>query len=89
MPSMSQVLRSARDRRELRRARLPWAELEAEAIRQDCSPADIFFDGAGRPGSEALATSLSPPGRGRPATWRPRVLPRNLYGRPVAPRPLA
>ena len=26
---------------------LPWDELEAEAARQRCSPADIFFDRAG------------------------------------------
>ena len=31
-----------------RRARLPWAELEAEAHRQGCSPADLFFDWAAR-----------------------------------------
>ena len=31
-----------------RRARLPWAELEAEARRQGCSAADIFLDRAGR-----------------------------------------
>ncbi|HET8950643.1 MAG TPA: hypothetical protein VFN44_09030 [Solirubrobacteraceae bacterium] len=30
-----------------RRATLPWHELEAEAERQGCSPADIFFDRAG------------------------------------------
>jgi hypothetical protein len=30
-----------------RRATLPWDDLEAEAARQRCSPADIFFDRAG------------------------------------------
>ena len=32
----------------IRMTRLPWAELEAEARRQGCSPADIFFDRAGQ-----------------------------------------
>jgi hypothetical protein len=31
-----------------RHAKLPWKELEAKAARQGCSPADIFFDRAGR-----------------------------------------
>ena len=35
------------DRSQARRATLPWDELEAEAARQRCSPADIFFDRAG------------------------------------------
>jgi hypothetical protein len=29
-------------------ARLPWKDLEAEAIRQGCTAADVFFDWAGR-----------------------------------------
>jgi hypothetical protein len=29
-------------------AYLPWDDLEAEAARQGCSPADVFFDRAGR-----------------------------------------
>jgi hypothetical protein len=44
------VLRSLKevfDRRRGRGATLPWDELEAEAARQRCSPADIFFDRAG------------------------------------------
>jgi hypothetical protein len=42
-----------------RRAKLPWHELEAEAARQGCSPADICFDraGVGGPGD------LGPAGR--------------------------
>jgi hypothetical protein len=48
-----QRLKSLRDRRAVRRATLPWAELEAEATRQGCSPADIFFDRAGRQPSAA------------------------------------
>lgn len=48
-----------------RRAELPWRELEAEAARQGCSAADIFFDRAGRgvPGPSAVGedeTSGSP-----------------------------
>ena len=39
-----------------RRARLPWADLEAEARRQRCSPADIFFDWTGRMPERELAT---------------------------------
>lgn len=35
--------------RQLPRATLPWAELEAEAARQGCSVADVLFDRAGRP----------------------------------------
>lgn len=35
-------------RRRVRGVTLPWHELEAEAARQGCSPADIFFDRAGR-----------------------------------------
>ena len=44
------VLRSLKEvlhRRRAGRATLPWDELEAEAARQRCSPADIFFDRAG------------------------------------------
>jgi hypothetical protein len=41
--SLKEVLK----RRRARRATLPWEELEAEAARQRCSPADIFFDRAG------------------------------------------
>jgi len=42
------IARSLRDERRIRRAKLPWRELEAEAARQGCSPVDIFFDRAGR-----------------------------------------
>jgi hypothetical protein len=45
--TIKRSLNAALARRRLRRARLPWAELEAEARRQGCSPADIFFDRAG------------------------------------------
>jgi hypothetical protein len=42
------MTRAMRDNIRVRRAKLPWHELEAEAARQGCSPADIFFDRAGR-----------------------------------------
>jgi hypothetical protein len=42
-------LTEALERRRRRRAKLPWGELDAEAARQGVSPADIFFDRAGRP----------------------------------------
>jgi hypothetical protein len=48
MSAVGQRLRGAVARRRRRRARLPWKQLEAEATRQGCSPADIFFDRAGR-----------------------------------------
>jgi hypothetical protein len=41
-------------RLKIRSARLPWKELEAEARRQGCSPADIFYDRAGRGRGAAL-----------------------------------
>jgi hypothetical protein len=47
MPSIKQTLHALRERRRRCRPTLPWAELEAEAARQGCSPADIFFDRAG------------------------------------------
>jgi hypothetical protein len=49
MRSIKQALHALREQRRRRRATLPWTELEAEAARQSCSPADIFFDRAGRP----------------------------------------
>ncbi len=45
--AITQRAHARRARRRARRVTLPWAELEAEAARQDCSPADIFFDLAG------------------------------------------
>jgi hypothetical protein len=48
MPSIMQTIHALSERRRRRRPMLPWAELEAEASRQGCSPADIFFDRAGR-----------------------------------------
>jgi hypothetical protein len=48
MLSIKQTIHALSERRRRRRPTLPWAELEAEAARQGCSPADIFFDRAGR-----------------------------------------
>lgn len=42
------LVRRAAYRHRCRHARLPWRELEAEAARQGCSAADIFFDRSGR-----------------------------------------
>ncbi len=47
MRSITYGLETILARRRVRRVRLPWADLEAEAARQGCSPADIFFDLAG------------------------------------------
>ena len=44
---MRQTFHALRDWRRRRWAKLPWRELEAEAARQGCSEADIFFDRAG------------------------------------------
>jgi hypothetical protein len=49
MPSLRELIQSIRARRRVRRVRLPWSDLEAEAARQGCSPADVFFDWAGQP----------------------------------------
>jgi hypothetical protein len=49
MRAIRQTLRALQEWRRVRRATLPWAELEAEADRQGCSPADVFYDRAGRP----------------------------------------
>jgi hypothetical protein len=48
MLSITQTIHALTQRRRRRRPTLPWAELEAEAARQGCSAADIFFDRAGR-----------------------------------------
>ena len=57
-----EIARSYREDRRIRRAKLPWRELESEAARQGCSPADIFFDRAGRSLS-ALHMADANPGR--------------------------
>ena len=58
-----------------RRPKLPWRALEAEARRQGCSPADIFFDLAGHM-------------RGEPDSGTVRSPPmRSLTNRGLLPRP--
>lgn len=47
MRTIGEMARTFRAERRRRRAKLPWRELEAEALRQGRSPADIFFDRAG------------------------------------------
>jgi hypothetical protein len=48
MPSITDTFRALLEQRRRRCARLPWAELEAEAVRKGCSTADILFDRTGR-----------------------------------------
>jgi hypothetical protein len=61
MPFVTEKLRALLEQQRRRRARLPWAELEAEAARQGCSPADVFFDRAGRPVAGLPAIAAAPP----------------------------
>ena len=77
MPMTHDGLRGLVHRWRARRAKLPWTELEAEAVRQGCSAADIFFDraGAAEPsvaGAEAVhAESVQPEERSaHPMRWR-------------------
>jgi hypothetical protein len=56
MSAAGDLLRRAAHRHRCRRARLPWKALEAEATRQGCSGADIFFDWAGGTLDPALLT---------------------------------
>jgi hypothetical protein len=53
MRALRRLVAERRERRRIRRARLPWDDLEAEAARQGCSPSDIFFDWTARPAREA------------------------------------
>lgn len=55
-----EIARSYREDRRVRRAKLPWRELESEAARQGCSPADIFFDRAGRSISDLPMADANP-----------------------------
>jgi len=69
---IQRIFRRAARRYRCRRARLPWRQLEAEAARQGCSAADIFFDLAGRgaqpvsadadPGRQAVSSRHGPAG---------------------------
>jgi hypothetical protein len=69
MASIKETFRTLQERRRRRRATLPWAELEAEATRQGCSAADIFFDRAGRP------VPGLPPVKGEPPAHAARLAP--------------
>jgi hypothetical protein len=60
MSAVRELLRRAAQRRRCWCARLPWEELEAEAERQGCSAADVFFDWAGRTVIRSPATGLRP-----------------------------
>ena len=60
MRSIWEIARSYREDRRVRRAKLPWRELESEAARQGCSPADIFFDRAGRSISNLTIADANP-----------------------------
>ena len=68
-----------------RRARLPWTELEAEAARQGCSPADIFFDLAGR-GIRAPDVTYDADPDATPASPEPAVSPPYSWAAPYAQR---
>lgn len=96
MRSIKYVLQARQERRRLLRVTLPWAELEAEAERQRCSPADVFFDLAGRPAPEPEALGISRPpeeAEGEPDSSGPdakrRKLPCDIWGRSAAQRAAA
>jgi hypothetical protein len=81
MLSIKQTIHALSEWRRRRRPTLPWAELEAEAVRQGCSPADIFFDRAGRamPNSPTACDAgaaqdpdLASSGREQPAPDQPQ-----------------
>ncbi len=74
MRSIPYRLEAILARRRARRVRLPWADLEAEAARQGCSPADIFFDRAGRSVPDLPMTPAARAG-GEPMSPPPRPLP--------------
>jgi hypothetical protein len=57
MRSIKRLLHMLIDHHHVRHAKLPWAELEGEANRQGCSPADIFYDRAGR-GAARLVSAM-------------------------------
>jgi hypothetical protein len=82
MLSIKRTIHALSERRRRRRPTLPWAELEAEAARQGCSPADIFFDRAGRALPEAPTAydagaaqdpDLGCRGREHPAPGQPKA----------------
>lgn len=69
---MKSIKRRINAIRAARRTRLPWRKLEAEAARQGCSAADIFYDWAGcrAAGPDMKATPVlgGPPPRTGPTT---------------------
>ena len=72
MASNRRGLSGLRQRWRARRATLPWHEIEAEAARQGCSPADIFFDRAGFgvvEDPEPVTAAPEPPSPS-PVPWR-------------------
>jgi hypothetical protein len=77
MPSIKQTFHRLQEQRRLRRATLPWAELEAEAARQGCSAADVFVDRAGRqvPGLRTLSDAAAARDRGFAPTPRETPAP--------------
>lgn len=96
MDSIKHLLQARRERRQASRATLPWAELETEAARQGCSPADVFFDRAGRPGPELSVPdiALRPHEAGQDADDsvprpRRREVPCDIWGRTPAQRTAA
>jgi hypothetical protein len=75
MPSIKQTFHRLQEQRRRRRATLPWAELEAEAARQGCAAADIFFDRAGRPVPGLPTLSDAAAARDRDFAPTPRETP--------------
>jgi hypothetical protein len=96
MHSIKQTLQARQRRRRAARATLPWAELEAEASRQGCSPADVFFDRAGRavPGppipdiTSPVRDTEQVPGDSAPLTDTRKLLC-DVWGRTPAQRTVA
>lgn len=93
MRSIKHVLKARKERRRLSGVTLPWAELEAEASRQGCSPADVFYDLAGRAAPEPAPLHITLPQE--EAEWEPanpvsdarrRELPCDIWGRSAAQR---
>jgi hypothetical protein len=72
MPRTQKGLNGLKQRWRAGRATLPWHEIEAEAARQGCSPADVFFDRAGLGAPDAGGPVEAPPEEAAPETvpWR-------------------
>jgi hypothetical protein len=78
MLSIKQTIHALSERRRRHRPTLPWAELEAEAARQGCSPADIFFDrvGRARPDSPTAVDARAAQDPHSASSWREDRAPR-------------